>query len=128
MDYFLIWLGGGLGSMARFWVSSVVAQKVGQAFPFGTLLVNVTGSLLIGFLAGLTLPEGRFMVSPQVRTFFMIGICGGYTTFSSFSLQTLNLAQDGEWLWAGLNILGSVALCLVAVWVGYMLAMTVNKL
>jgi CrcB protein len=76
----------------------------------------------------LALPEGRFMVNPQVRTFLMIGICGGYTTFSSFSLQTLTLAQDGEWLWAGLNILGSVALCLVAVWLGYILAMTVNKL
>jgi CrcB protein len=128
MDYFLIWLGGGLGSVARYWVSSVVAQRVGQAFPFGTLLVNVSGSLLIGFFAGLALPEGRFMVNPQVRTFLMIGICGGYTTFSSFSLQTLTLAQDGEWLWAGLNILGSVALCLVAVWLGYILAMTVNKL
>jgi CrcB protein len=124
MDYLLIGLGGG----ARYWVSSMVAQRVGQAFPFGTLLVNVSGSLLIGFFAGLALPEGRFMVSPQLRTFLMIGICGGYTTFSSFSLQTMNLAQNGEWLWAGLNIVGSVVLCLVGVWLGYLLAMAFNRL
>ena len=89
----------------------------------GTLVINVIGSFIIGILGALTLPEGR--MSPETRTFatqfLMIGVCGGYTTFSSFSLQTLNLLREREWLYAGGNVLLSVVLCLVAVWLGYML-------
>ncbi len=127
LTYFLVGLGGALGSIGRFWVSGIVAQRFGELFPLGTLVVNVTGSFVIGFFATLTDPDGRLLVSPQLRQFFMIGLCGGYTTFSSFSLQTLGLARDGEWLYASLNILLSVALCLAGVCLGHMSAGLLNK-
>ena len=85
---------------------------------YGTLFVNVTGCLLIGIFAGLIDPTGATLVSPRVRQFVMIGICGGYTTFSSFSLQTLDLARDGDWLRAGANAVLSFVCCLLAVWLG----------
>ena len=121
-SYISIAVGSALGGVARFWVSGIVARQFGETFPWGTLLVNVTGSFLIGFFATLTDPEGRFLVAPTFRQFFMIGICGGYTTFSSFSLQTLKLVRDGEWLYAGANALLSFVLCMVAVWLGHLLA------
>ena len=96
-------------------------------FPFGTLLVNISGSLIIGFFAALTGPDGRIWSSPSFRQFFMIGVLGGYTTFSSFSLQTLALARDGEWLFAALNAIGSFVLCLFAVWLGDHLAVLLNQ-
>lgn len=126
LSYLWIALGGALGSVARFWFSGVVARQFGETFPWGTLLVNVSGSFVIGFFATLTSPDGRWLAPVGLRQFFMIGICGGYTTFSSFSLQTLNLAQDGEWLRAGGNILGAVGLCLLAVWLGHLLAVMLN--
>ena len=127
LEYLLIAIGGALGSVARYWVSGFVAERAGEVFPLGTLVVNITGSLLIGFFATLTDPDGRFLASPNVRQFVMIGICGGYTTFSSFSLQTLNLVRDGEWLAAGANILLSVVACLLAVGVGHGIAVAINK-
>lgn len=127
LEYLLIALGGALGSVARYWVSGFVALRAGEFFPYGTLVVNVSGSLLIGFFATLTDPEGRFLVQPGVRQFVMIGICGGYTTFSSFSLQTLNLARDGEWLAAGANAVVSMVACLVAVGLGHGLALVLNR-
>jgi CrcB protein len=83
------------------------------------MVINLTGSFLIGVFAAFSDPEGRFSATPGFREFFMVGICGGYTTFSSFSLQTLRLAQDREWLYAGGNVILSVTLCLIAVWLGY---------
>lgn len=127
LTYFWVGVGGVIGTLGRFWLSGVVARHFGETFPWGTLMINVTGSFIIGFFSELTGPEGRFLVHSNLRQFFMIGICGGYTTFSSFSLQTLNLAREGELLYAGGNILLSVALCLVAVWLGYILAMNFNK-
>jgi len=85
------------------------------------------GSLVIGFFATLTGPDGRVLVAPDARQFMMVGLCGGYTTFSSFSLQTLNLVRDGDMLGAGGNIVGSVVLCLVAVWLGHIAAATINQ-
>jgi CrcB protein len=126
LNYLLVGLGGAVGSMTRFWASGFVERHLGGTFPYGTLVVNVTGSFLVGFFATLTAPEGRWLVAPGARTFFMVGICGGYTTFSAFSLQTLNLARGGEWLQAGANAVLSVALCLVAVWLGHLLAMGLN--
>ncbi len=124
LDYILVMVGGALGTGARFWASGFVAERVGEFFPWGTLVVNVTGSFAIGFLAAFTDPEGPFLVSPRLRQFFMIGVCGGYTTFSSFSLQTLDLVRDGDWFKASLNTLLSVACCLTAVWLGRILALT----
>jgi CrcB protein len=126
MSYLWIAIGGALGSVARFWCSGFVARHFGETFPWGTLVVNVIGSFLIGFFATLTDPTGRFLVAPSFRQFFMIGICGGYTTFSSFSIQTLNLLRDGEWLYAGLNALLSFAGCMLAVWLGHLAAMLLN--
>ena len=127
VPYFWVALGGALGSAARFWFSGVIARNFGETFPWGTLLVNITGSLAIGVFATITGPDGRWLAPAWFRQqFFMLGICGGYTTFSSFSLQTLNLIQDGEWLYAGANILVSVAFCLVAVWLGYVLGAFLN--
>ncbi|MBI3875235.1 MAG: fluoride efflux transporter CrcB [Verrucomicrobia bacterium] len=127
MNYLCIALGSALGGVLRFWLSGVVAARFGEVFPLGTLVVNVSGSFLIGFIFTFTGSEGRVLFSPTARNFLMAGICGGYTTFSSFSLQTLNLARDGEFLYAGLNALLSVALCLIAVWLGHALAQFLNR-
>lgn len=124
----LIWvgLGGGLGSMARYACSGWAARSFGETFPWGTLLVNVVGSFLIGLVATVTSPDGRWLVAPAGREFFLVGFCGGFTTFSSFSLQTLNLIGDGEWGYAAGNIVGSAALCLLAVWLGYVVGALIN--
>jgi CrcB protein len=119
--------GGALGTMMRFWLGGMVAQAYGERFPVGTLVINVTGSFVIGVFATMAGPEGRMMVSPLKRQVFMIGICGGYTTFSSFSLQTLNLARDGQWGYAALNVGLSVLLCLGGVWLGFLLGETLNR-
>jgi len=125
-SYFWIAIGSALGGMARFWCSGFVAALIGETFPWGTLLINILGSFVIGLFATLTGPDGRYFVGSLARQFVMIGICGGYTTFSSFSLQTLNLMNDGEWLRAGGNIVLSVVLCLVAVWIGHVIALGIN--
>jgi CrcB protein len=125
--YLWVMLGSALGGGARYWCSGVVARMFGETFPWGTLLINVTGSLVIGFFNTITGPDGRLLVATTARQFVMIGICGGYTTFSSFSLQTLNLARDGEWLRAGGNVVLSVVFCLLAVWIGHVAAASINK-
>ena len=127
VSYFVVAIGGALGSVARFWASGAIAERFGETFPFGTFLVNVSGSFVIGFFAALTGPDGRILASPTFRQFFMIGVCGGYTTFSSFSVQTLALARDGEWLFAASNAITSFIFCLLAVWLGDHLAMTLNQ-
>ena len=128
MAYLWVMLGSALGGGARYWLSGLAAHSIGETFPVGTLIVNVTGSFVIGFFAALTGPDGRIFVGSDARQFVMTGLCGGYTTFSSFSLQTLNLARDGENGLAGLNIALSVVLCLVAVWAGHIAAAALNRL
>jgi len=127
MLYLWIGLGGAIGTVGRYWLSSAVAAWFGELFPWGTLIINVSGSFAIGFFATLTDSQGVLLVRPEVRSFFMIGICGGYTTFSSFSLQTLRLAQDGQWLAAGANVIASNAGCLAAVWLGHISAMALRR-
>ncbi len=126
--YLFVALGGALGSIGRYAVSGLVATGFGETFPWGTLVVNVVGSFIIGFFATLTSPDGRLFVGGTTRQFVMTGFCGGFTTFSSFSLNTLNLLNDGEYLYAGGNILGSVTLCMISVWLGSMSAAALNQL
>jgi CrcB protein len=121
LAYLWVALGGALGSVSRFWLSGLAAERFGERFPWGTVLINVTGSFVIGIFAALTATDRRPFASAGVRQFVMVGICGGYTTFSSFSLQTLDLLRDRNWLFAGGNVVLSVALCLLAVWLGYLL-------
>jgi CrcB protein len=126
ITYVWIAIGGALGSVARYGCSSLAARWIGETFPWGTLIVNVTGSFVIGLYATLTGPDGRLLASPDARQFVMVGVCGGYTTFSSFSLQTLNLARDGDFMGAGANVLLSVAACLGAIWLGAVSAAALN--
>ncbi|GBD44365.1 Putative fluoride ion transporter CrcB [bacterium HR40] len=126
--YFWVGLGSALGGMARYLVSGVVARAIGETFPFGTLAVNVLGSLVIGLFVAVTGPDGRLLVDPSIRQFVTLGLCGGFTTFSSFSLQTLVLLQEGEWWLASLNVLASVIGCLAAVWLGWQLGQGLNRL
>jgi len=128
MLYLWVMLGSALGGGARFLVSGLAAGHFGETFPWGTLIVNATGSFIIGFFSTLTGPDGRVFVGSQGRQFVMTGLCGGYTTFSSFSLQTLNLVRDGEMALAGANVGLSFAVCLVAVWAGHIAAAAVNQL
>lgn len=125
--YLWVALGSALGGMARFAASGLIAKRIGEVFPWGTLAVNVTGSFIIGFFATLTGPDGRLLVGVGARQFVTLGLCGGFTTFSSFSLQTLNLARDGDWLRVVGNVTLSVALCLGAVWLGHIAAAAINR-
>lgn len=127
MTYIWIGLGSALGGMGRYWCTNVVSRHFTEYLPWGTIAVNVSGSLAIGVLAGLVAADGRPLVSADARALLMVGICGGYTTFSSFSLQTLNLVRNGDWLWACANILLSVCLCLIAVWVGFQGATSLSR-
>jgi len=128
VTYVWVAIGSALGGAARYGCSGLAAWLFGETFPWGTLIINIVGSFIIGFFATLTGPDGRYIVGSVGRQFVMAGFCGGYTTFSSFSLQTLNLMNDGEWLRAGANIGGSVVCCLLAVWAGQMLAVSINSM
>ncbi len=120
----LVWvgLGSALGGMARYGFGLVASKLWGDAFPWGTIIINVVGSFIISFFGTLTLPDGTMPASQSLRTFVMVGVCGGFTTFSSFSLQTLTLAREGNWFGTVANIVLSVILCLIAVAMGHVLA------
>ncbi|HEY8612040.1 MAG TPA: fluoride efflux transporter CrcB, partial [Roseomonas sp.] len=120
--YLWIALGGALGSVARAWGSVLAVRLAGAGFPWGTIAINVLGSFVIGVFAALTAPGGRIGAQPDLRAFVMVGICGGFTTFSSFSLQTLELLQQGRTFPAMANVALSVVLCLGAVAIGHALA------
>jgi CrcB protein len=119
-------IGSALGGMARYGVSLLAARAWGTAFPTGTLLINVVGSVIITFFGALTVADGPLPASADLRLFVMVGICGGFTTFSSFSLQTLVLLQAGETLPALLYILASVLLCVGGAFLGWWLAVSLG--
>jgi CrcB protein len=127
IGYLWIAVGGALGSIARAWLALAVARITGPQFPWGTILINVIGSFVIGFFSTLTASGSRFAVPVDVRAFVMVGICGGFTTFSSFSLQTLELVRDGRLAQALGNIVLSVVLCLSAVTVGHCGASAIHR-
>jgi len=115
----LVLLGGFLGGISRFFVSGFVGRRIGETFPWGTLIVNVSGALAIGILAGLARSRGGIFAGEMFRDLAFVGFLGGYTTVSSFCLQTLNLALDGEGLQAALNAILSASLCIAAVGAGF---------
>ena len=125
--YISVALGGAVGSVSRFAVSTFMLSRFGSAFPWGTFSVNVLGSFLIGLLFFAVSPEGKMQVSDNVRQLFIAGFCGGFTTFSSFSLEALIQLRAGDIGKAGLYVLASVLLCIVAVWAGYATAMFFGK-
>ncbi len=120
IGYVVVAVGGGIGAGARYFLSAWVHGVVGQAFPWGTLLVNVAGSFIIGGVMVLSLERG--IVSPEVRLLLTTGFCGGLTTFSTFSYETLALLRGEQWLWAGVNTLGNLLLCFAATGLGMVLA------
>ena len=124
MTFAALWVffGSACGGMARYFLSNAVARRIGETFPWGTLLVNVSGCLVIGALAALTADDGSIAGHAGARELLAVGFCGGYTTFSSFSLQTLNLVRDGDWRRVAGNVVGSVVSCLVATWCGFEVA------
>lgn len=119
LNYVLVFVGGGLGAAARYWLQGLVYAETGTSFPYGTLVVNILGCFLIGFL--MSSMEDRFLVNPPIRIFLTIGFLGGFTTFSSFSFETMSLFRDGEALYAFANAFGSLFLCLVCTWLGIQL-------
>ncbi|QPC95785.1 fluoride efflux transporter CrcB [Mesorhizobium sp. INR15] len=121
----IVMVGGAFGTLARYGVS-VLALPMSRELPWGTIVTNITGSFLIGLFGTLTLAQGRFPASENLRLFVMIGFCGGYTTFSSFSLQTFDLLRQGAMTRAAVNILASVALCVCAVALGHLVAAHFN--
>ncbi len=126
--FLLVGLGGALGTMARFGIGLVAAQVLGEKFPWATLGINVLGSFAITIFGAITMGGGHFAVGPNARLFVIVGLCGGFTTFSSFSLQTLALAQQGEFGRAALNVVLSVVLCLLAAWAGFAVGHGLNAL
>ena len=120
--YLAVMAGGAAGVGARMFLSNWIANHFGQAFPWGTLIVNVTGCLIIGLFTGLTGPDGMVMTSPLTRQVVAIGVLGGFTTYSSFSLQTINLLTEGEVLYALTNVVLTLLLCLIGTWSGLILA------
>lgn len=126
--YVAVALGSAIGGSLRWLASDLLHAWLGAGFPWGTLFVNVTGSLAIGFYAALAAPEGRLLAGAGQRQFVMTGICGGYTTFSVFSLETLRLLQAGSPALAGINVGVSLATWMAAVWLGYALATRINRL
>lgn len=127
LTYLTIAIGSALGGLARFICGGLAAAFWGVAFPWGTILINLLGSFVIGLFATLTGSEGRLLVGTLGRQFVMIGLCGGYTTFSAFSLESLALLQSGRAVAARGNVLLSLVLCLGAVWIGHVVARGINR-
>lgn len=125
--YLVVMAGGALGSAGRLAISLWALEQFGDSFPLGTMLVNVSGSFIIGLLFGLTGPEGAWPLPPLAREFAMLGVLGGFTTFSTFSLQTMHLMQEGQWGLATVNVVASVVLCLLGTWLGWSLAVMLKR-
>jgi CrcB protein len=127
MVYLWVALGGALGSVARYACTGLAVRWLGSGFPWGTLFVNVSGSLAIGLLAALLSADGRPLLGSDARAFVMIGVLGGFTTFSAFSLETVNLVRGGAIGAAGANVALSLALCLLGAWLGFAAAALLNR-
>ena len=116
MKVLLVGMGGFVGSIVRYWLSGYVQDRISGTFPFGTLAVNVLGCLLIGIISELA--ETRALLSAEARACVVVGLLGGFTTFSAFGNETINLLRDRDWALAGSNVLAHIVLALGAVWAG----------
>src|ERR1700722_2843149 len=121
MSYLWVTVGSALGGLLRYALTRMTLSMSAD-FPYGTVLINILGSFVIGYFGTLTLQSGRYAASDNLRLFVMVGLCGGFTTFSSFSLQTFDLMRSGAWGRALANVVLSVALCLAAVAIGHRIA------
>ena len=119
----VIALGGALGAVARYVLAGFVHRFMPASFPYGTFAVNVIGCLLFGVVIGIG--DQRFVIGPTARAFLLIGVLGGFTTFSSFTFETIQLARDAQFLWASINVVGQIAAGLLAMWIGYVTARAV---
>ena len=126
MTYFWIIVGSIIGGVARYMCASFISTNLGEAFPWDTLLVNMVGAFIIGFFAALSSVDGIWSTSPEIRPLVIIGFCGSYTTFSTFSLQTLSLITEYKLFEAAANIILSVFICLLFVWIGHILGVYMN--
>ena len=118
--WLMLLLGGLCGTAGRYLLAGAVYRWAGTAFPYGTLAVNTLGCLVIGFLS--TLADQKFLLKPETRLFWMVGLLGAFTTFSTLIYESWRLIQDGEFAWAGVNLLGSLVLGLAALWLGHVIA------
>ena len=123
MNYLIIGVGGFIGAIARYAVAIWIGQRWGRNFPLGTFVINVTGSFLIGLL--MTLMAERIIENPQWRLLLVVGFLGAYTTFSTFEYETGALLRDGEWMFAGLNVMGSVLVGFIALKLGEVIAKSI---
>ena len=127
INYLLVALGSAVGGMARFGCANLTARWFGVTFPWGTLLVNIAGSLLIGVLFAMIPIDGRNWLTDDARAFLMIGLCGGFTTFSAFSIETFTMLRNGDWGWATVYVGSSLVACLAAVSLGYFAGMAMQR-
>jgi len=119
MKWFYLILGSVAGGVTRYLFAGAIYQKLGSDFPYGTLIVNLTGCFFIGFLAAIV--DDKFFLGPNARILLMTGFCGAYTTFSTYMLETGNLVRDGQFVYAGLNLVASTAVGFAAYWLGTVL-------
>lgn len=127
IHYLLVAIGSALGGVLRFWTANQFERRLGPEFPWGTVFVNVLGSFIIGLIAALAVKEHSAFHPLTARNFAMVGFLGGFTTFSAFSLQTLQLFQAGKPAYAMANVLGSLCLCLIGVWLGYLAGQSLSR-
>lgn len=129
MAYFYVFLGGGLGAVCRYGVTTTVGALLGGLFPWGTLIVNLVGSLLMGLVLGALLPLAKSLqlLPESLRLLLTVGFLGGFTTFSSFSMETLTLLRGDSFFLAAVNVVGSIVLGLAAAYIGYQLAMVFQR-
>ena len=129
MAYFYVFIGGGLGAVCRYGVTTAVGMLLGGMFPWGTLIVNLVGSLLMGVVLGALLPLAKSLqlLPDSLRLLWTVGFLGGFTTFSSFSMETLTLLRGDSFFLAAVNVVGSIVLGLAAAYIGYQLAMVFQR-
>ena len=129
MAYFYVFIGGGLGAVCRYGVTTTVGMLLGGMFPWGTLVVNLVGSLLMGLVLGALLPLAKSLqlLPESLRLLLTVGFLGGFTTFSSFSMETLTLLRGDSFFLAVVNVVGSIVLGLAAAYIGYQLAMVFQR-